>query len=60
MNTLGAAEITCETFAEIAVRRGVRARIRGRGGEMTQQRIENSGFDFRHTGAGSTPATPGP
>jgi hypothetical protein len=60
MNTLGASEITCETFGEVAVRRGVRAKIRGRGGEFTQQRIENSGFDFRHTGAGSAPRDPRP
>jgi hypothetical protein len=60
MNTLGAAAITCETFREVAVRRGVRARFLGRGGEMTQQRLENSGFDFRHTGAGSAPRDPRP
>ena len=28
--------------------------------EMTQQRIENSGFDFRHNGAGSAPRDPRP
>src|SRR6476659_539314 len=55
MNTLGASDITCETYGEIAVRRGVRAKVLGRGGELTQQRIENSGFDFRHSGAGSVP-----
>jgi hypothetical protein len=60
MNTLGASEITCETFGEVAVRRGVRAKIRGRGAEVTQQRIENSGFDFRHSGAGSAPRDPRP
>ena len=27
---------------------------------MTQQRIENSGFDFRHEGAGSQPRDPRP
>lgn len=60
MNTLGASTITCETFGEVAVRRGLRARVRGRGGEVTQQRIENSGFDFRHEGAGSQPRDPRP
>lgn len=60
MNTLGAATITCETYGEVAVRRGLRARVRGRGGEVTQQRIENSGFDFRHEGAGSQPRDPRP
>jgi hypothetical protein len=60
MNTLGASTITCETFREVAVRRGLRARVLGRGGQLTQQRLENSGFDFRHTGAGSAhPATEG-
>jgi hypothetical protein len=60
MNTLGASEITCETYGEVAVRRGVRAKVLGRGGELTQQRIENSGFDFRHNGAGSAPRDPRP
>jgi hypothetical protein len=60
MNTLGASEITCETYGEVAVRRGVRGRLLGRGGELTQQRIENSGFDFRHNGAGSAPRDPRP
>ena len=50
MNTLGASAITCETYGEVAVKRGVRARLLGKGGELTQQRIENSGFDFRHNG----------
>lgn len=27
---------------------------------MTQRRIENSGFDFRHNGAGSAPRDPRP
>lgn len=60
MNTLGASTITCETYGEVAVRRGVRARVLGRGGKLTQQRIENSGFDFHHAGAGSAPRDPRP
>lgn len=60
MNTLGASAITCETYGEVAVRRGVRARVAGRGGELTQQRMENSGFDFHHNGAGSAPRDPRP
>jgi hypothetical protein len=60
MNTLGASSIACETFREVAVRRGVRARVLRRGGELTQQRLENSGFDFRHNGAGSAPRDPRP
>jgi hypothetical protein len=60
MNTLGASAITCETYGEVVVRRGLRAKISGRGGELTQQRIENSGFDFRHEGAGSAPRDPRP
>lgn len=60
MNTLGASAITCETYGEVALRRGVRAKVLGRGGELTQQRIENSGFDFRHNGAGSAPRDPRP
>ena len=34
MNTLGASTITCETFREVVVRRGMRARIRKRGAEV--------------------------
>jgi hypothetical protein len=60
MNTLGASAIDIETYGEVVVRRGVRAKVLGRGGELTQQRIENSGFDFRHNGAGSAPRDPRP
>jgi hypothetical protein len=60
MNTLGASAISCETFREVTVHRGLRARVLGRGGELTQQRVENSGFDFRHNGAGSAPRDPRP
>jgi hypothetical protein len=60
MNTLGASEIICETYGERTVRRGLRTRILGRGGELAQHRIENSGFDFRHSGAGSVPRDPRP
>ena len=60
MNTLGASAITCETYGEVTMRRGLRAKVLRRGGELTQQRIENSGFDFRHDGAGSAPRDPRP
>lgn len=59
MNTLGASAITCETYGEVEVRRGLRAKVFGRG-EVTQQRLENSGFDFHHDGAGSAPRDPRP
>ena len=60
MNTLGAAEITCEALGEVTARRGLRAKIRGRGAELTQQRVENSEFDYRHVGAGSAAGDPRP
>lgn len=60
MNTLGASAVSCETYREVVVRRGVRAKLLARGGELAQQRIENSGFDFRHNGAGSAPRDPRP
>lgn len=60
MNTLGASDITCETYREAAVRRGLRAKVFSRGASLTQQRLENSGFDFRHSGAGSSPRDPRP
>lgn len=60
MNTLGASSIACETYGEVLVRRGIRAKVFGKGAELTQQRIENSGFDFRHDGAGSAPRDPRP
>jgi hypothetical protein len=60
MNTLGASAITCETFQEVVIRRRLRIKFGGRGAEATQQRIEGSGFDFRHNGAGSAPRDPRP
>lgn len=60
MNTLGASTITCETYGQVTSRRRFGVKIRGRGGELTQQRIENSGFDFSHNGAGSAPRDPRP
>jgi hypothetical protein len=60
MNTLGASTIACETYGEVVVRRGIRAVVLGKGGKLAQQRIENSGFDFRHDGAGSAPRDPRP
>jgi hypothetical protein len=60
MNALGASSIVCETFGEVSVRRGLRAKFGGHGGQFAQQRIENSGFDFRHEGAGSSARDPRP
>jgi hypothetical protein len=60
MNTLGASTIVCDTYQEVVVRRGVRAKVLRRGAELTQRRVENSGFDFRHDGAGSAPRDPRP
>lgn len=60
MNTLGASEITCESFHEVAVRRGIRAKVFGKGGKLTEERLENSQFDFHHVGAGSEPRDPRP
>lgn len=60
MNTLGASAITCETFGEVSTRRGARIKIFGRSGGVTQRRLENSGFDFRHNGAGGAPRDPRP
>lgn len=61
MNMLGASAITCETYREVVVRRGFRAKVFGRGGgEVKQRRIENSGFDYRYFGAGSAPLDPRP
>jgi hypothetical protein len=61
MNTLGAATITCETFGEATVRRRFGLKVLDRGGpELEQRRIENSGFDYRHEGAGSAARDPRP
>ena len=60
MNTLGASSITCETYREVVRRRSLRAKVFGKGGELVQRRVENSGFDFRHNGAGSSPRDPRP
>jgi hypothetical protein len=60
MSALGASAITCETFGEVTVRRRFGAKVFGKGGEMSQQRIENSGFDYHHEGAGGSPRDPRP
>lgn len=60
MNTLGAAEIVCETFGETTAKKGVRARLPTRSAEVAERRLENSGFDFRHVGTGSEPRDPRP
>lgn len=60
MNTLGASTISCQTFREVSKRRRFRAKVLKQGGELTQQRVENSGFDFHHSGAGSVARDPRP
>ena len=60
MNSLGASSITCETYGEAAVRRGFRAKFLGRGAKLTQRRIEDSEFNYRHDGVGSAPRDPRP
>jgi hypothetical protein len=60
MNTLGASTIVCESYRAVIKRSGLRLLIRGKGPDVTFQRVENSGFDFRHTGAGSVPRDPSP
>ena len=60
MNMLGASTIVCETFREVSVRRGLRARFLDQSAEVTQHREMHSDFDFRHNGAGSTPRDPRP
>lgn len=61
MTWLGASSITCETYREVARAGGIRARFADRRGSVSQQRIENSGFDYRHDGEGNrTPRDPRP
>jgi hypothetical protein len=60
MNTLGASTIVCESYRAVSKRFGLRLFALGNGGEVTLQRAENSGFDFRHTGTGSVPRDPSP
>lgn len=60
MNTLGASTIVCESYREVKRRSGLRLLPGGRGGEITFLRMDNSGFDFRHTGTGSVPRDPSP
>lgn len=40
--------------------RGIRARLGGKGGALSQQRLDNSGFDFCHDGVGSALRDPRP
>lgn len=60
MNTLGASSIIIETFREVSASRGLRAKVGGKSSNLSQERMENSGFDFRHEGAGSAPRDPRP
>ncbi|CAB4909496.1 MAG: hypothetical protein F2825_03970 [Actinobacteria bacterium] len=60
MNTLGASEIACETWGQVASQRRISIRFRGKGPQVTQQRIQNGGYDFKHHGAGSSPRDPRP
>lgn len=46
VNTLGASSTTCETYREVSARRGIRAKVLSRGGHVSRQRVEISGFDF--------------
>jgi hypothetical protein len=60
MNTLGASTIVCESYRAVKKRSGLRLLVHGKGGEVAFQRVENSGFDFRHLGTGSSPRDPSP
>lgn len=60
MNTLGAATISCETFGETTVKRVLRARLALKNAEVTQQKINNRGFDYHHDGTGSPARDPRP
>lgn len=60
MNMLGASEITCETFGEVTKQRGFMAKVLNRGGGVAQERIQNSTFDYHHSGSGSPPRDPRP
>lgn len=60
MNTLGAATIQCQTFRTVKAKKRLVAKIKKKGPEFELQRLENSGFDFQHNGAGSAPRDPRP
>lgn len=60
MNTLGASTISCQTFREVTKRRRLGLKIKNKGPAVEQQRVENSGFDFHHSGTGSMARDPRP
>lgn len=60
MNTLGASSISCQTFREVTKRRRLTLKVKGKGPAVEQQRVENSGFDFHHSGTGSVARDPRP
>lgn len=60
MNTLGASSISCQTFREVTKRRRLGLKIKDKGPAVEQQRVENSGFDFHHSGTGSVARDPRP
>ena len=60
MNTLGASTIVCDSYREVSKRSGLRLLLNGKVGATSVQRVQNSGFDFRHVGTGSVPRNPTP
>lgn len=60
VSSLGAATITCETSGEFVVRRGLRARIGLHNAGLSQQRAQEDGFNYSHSGTGHEPRDPRP
>ena len=65
MNSLGAAQISCETIHEVASKKGGHWNVHVPGHqqadvEVVQEKVANSAFDFRHSGAGGQPRDPRP
>lgn len=60
MNTLGASSISCQTFREVTKRRRLSLKVNAKGPAVEQERVENSGFDFHHSGTGSIARDPRP
>ena len=60
VNTLGASHVDCQTFREAKKGGRLRVGVKGFGGRGGIQKVQNSGFDYSHTGTGSPARDPRP
>ena len=60
VNTLGASHVDCQSFRETKKGSRLKVGVKGFGGKGSIQKVQNSGFDYSHTGTGSPARDPRP